>query len=106
MQAGMWRNDACLQSLLCLQGNELVGEAQSRGPGGMGPALAAVATWLRMSAQRLLTWNKNYNVKPREISTAQVCEAVLCESKVFQIWLFICSPVDQRVADIISMLLK
>jgi hypothetical protein len=34
-------------------------------------ALVAVATWLRMSAMRLLTWNRNYNVKPREISAAQ-----------------------------------
>ena len=29
--------------------------------------------WLRFSAQRLLVWNKNYNIKPREISAAQVC---------------------------------
>jgi alpha-glucan, water dikinase len=31
----------------------------------------AVATWLRLSAMRLLTWNRNYNIKPREIATAQ-----------------------------------
>ena len=36
-----------------------------------GPALVAVATWLRLSAMRLLTWNRNYNIKPREIATAQ-----------------------------------
>ncbi|KAF8064622.1 R1 [Scenedesmus sp. PABB004] len=32
--------------------------------------LVAVAVWLRLSALRLLTWNHNYNVKPREISAA------------------------------------
>ena len=35
-------------------------------------ALTAVITWLRFSSSRLLTWNRNYNIKPREISTAQV----------------------------------
>ena len=33
-------------------------------------ALGAVALWLRLSALRLLRWNVNYNVKPREISAA------------------------------------
>ncbi|KAK9838302.1 hypothetical protein WJX81_003198 [Elliptochloris bilobata] len=33
--------------------------------------LAALAVWLRLSAARLLTWNRSYNVKPREISAAQ-----------------------------------
>ena len=32
--------------------------------------LVAVTVWLRLSALRLLTWNRNYNVKPREISAA------------------------------------
>lgn len=32
--------------------------------------LVAVAVWLRLSSLRLLTWNHNYNVKPREISAA------------------------------------
>ncbi len=36
-------------------------------------ALIAVAVWLRFSAARHLTWNRNYNVKPREIGAAQVC---------------------------------
>lgn len=36
-------------------------------------ALTAVLVWLRFSSSRLLTWNKNYNIKPREISAAQVC---------------------------------
>jgi hypothetical protein len=35
-------------------------------------ALVALMAWLRLSAMRQLTWNKNYNVKPREISAAQV----------------------------------
>jgi hypothetical protein len=39
--------------------------------GGEAP-LYAVAVWLRYSAMRQLTWNRNYNVKPREISAAQV----------------------------------
>ncbi|KAH9535846.1 hypothetical protein CY35_17G074900 [Sphagnum magellanicum] len=34
-------------------------------------ALAGVLVWLRFMATRQLTWNKNYNVKPREISAAQ-----------------------------------
>ena len=34
--------------------------------------MVGVAVWLRLSAKRLLTWNRNYNVKPREISAAQV----------------------------------
>lgn len=32
--------------------------------------LVAVAVWLRLSSLRLLVWNRNYNVKPREISAA------------------------------------
>jgi hypothetical protein len=32
--------------------------------------LVAVTIWLRLSSLRLLTWNHNYNVKPREISAA------------------------------------
>ena len=35
-------------------------------------SLTAILTWLRFSSARLLTWNRNYNVKPREISAAQV----------------------------------
>ncbi|XP_068639129.1 alpha-glucan water dikinase, chloroplastic-like [Aristolochia californica] len=33
--------------------------------------LAGLLVWLRFMATRQLTWNKNYNVKPREISKAQ-----------------------------------
>ncbi|KAJ4963695.1 hypothetical protein NE237_023634 [Protea cynaroides] len=33
--------------------------------------LIGIFVWLRFMACRLLTWNKNYNVKPREISAAQ-----------------------------------
>lgn len=39
--------------------------------------LYATATWLRLSSLRLLTWNKNYNIKPREISAAQVSGTLL-----------------------------
>lgn len=35
-------------------------------------ALLALSVWLRLSAARWLTWNRNYNIKPREISAAQV----------------------------------
>lgn len=31
----------------------------------------AVAMWLRFASARLLVWNNNYNVKPREISAKQ-----------------------------------
>lgn len=43
--------------------------AAERGRRGLS-GLVAVAVWLRFSALRLLTWNHNYNVKPREISAA------------------------------------
>lgn len=33
--------------------------------------LIGILVWLRFMAGRQLTWNKNYNVKPREISEAQ-----------------------------------
>ncbi|KAL8035858.1 hypothetical protein ABFX02_12G123200 [Erythranthe guttata] len=33
--------------------------------------LAAIVVWMRYMATRQLIWNKNYNVKPREISQAQ-----------------------------------
>ena len=42
-------------------------------------ALLALAVWLRYSAARWLTWNANYNVKPREISAAQVWSASCTE---------------------------
>ncbi|XP_078431016.1 pyruvate phosphate dikinase, PEP/pyruvate binding domain-containing protein [Wolffia australiana] len=38
-------------------------------PGELG--LAGILVWMRFMATRQLTWNKNYNVKPREISKAQ-----------------------------------
>eukprot|EP00249_Psilotum_nudum_P023740 c28967_g1_i1 orf=621-4901(-) len=34
-------------------------------------ALIGILVWMRFMANRQLTWNKNYNVKPREISAAQ-----------------------------------
>eukprot|EP01025_Chloroclados_australasicus_P003350 TRINITY_DN10784_c0_g2_i3.p1 TRINITY_DN10784_c0_g2~~TRINITY_DN10784_c0_g2_i3.p1 ORF type:complete len:542 (-),score=74.84 TRINITY_DN10784_c0_g2_i3:69-1694(-) len=33
--------------------------------------LTAISSWLALSSARHLTWNRNYNVKPREISAAQ-----------------------------------
>ena len=54
---------------------ELVEEAVKRDGEGLPAALAAVAVWVRFSAARHLTWNRNYNVKPREISAAQVCDS-------------------------------
>ncbi|KAH9314059.1 hypothetical protein KI387_022686 [Taxus chinensis] len=33
--------------------------------------LAGILVWMRFMVTRQLTWNKNYNVKPREISAAQ-----------------------------------
>lgn len=46
---------------------DLIEEATSMGELG----LAGVLVWMRFMATRQLTWNKNYNVKPREISKAQ-----------------------------------
>jgi hypothetical protein len=43
--------------------------AAAQGVGAMS-GLVAVTVWLRFSSLRLLTWNRNYNVKPREISAA------------------------------------
>ncbi|KAH7567630.1 hypothetical protein JRO89_XS07G0108200 [Xanthoceras sorbifolium] len=40
-----------------------------KGEGELG--LICILVWLRFMACRHLTWNKNYNVKPREISEAQ-----------------------------------
>lgn len=37
--------------------------------------LVALAVWLRFSAARKLTWNRSYNIKPREISQAQAALA-------------------------------
>lgn len=42
---------------------------QARDAGKLG--LAGILVWMRFMATRQLVWNKNYNVKPREISTAQ-----------------------------------
>ncbi|GAB2280495.1 hypothetical protein Dimus_015122 [Dionaea muscipula] len=46
---------------------ELLDEAKDAGQLG----LAAIFVWMRFMATRQLIWNKNYNVKPREISKAQ-----------------------------------
>ncbi|XP_074581889.1 alpha-glucan water dikinase, chloroplastic-like isoform X2 [Curcuma longa] len=42
---------------------------QARGSGHLG--LVGILVWMRFMAMRQLIWNKNYNVKPREISKAQ-----------------------------------
>ncbi|XP_057856016.1 alpha-glucan water dikinase, chloroplastic isoform X2 [Cryptomeria japonica] len=46
---------------------ELLKQAKDEGELG----LAGILVWMRFMASRQLTWNKNYNVKPREISSAQ-----------------------------------
>lgn len=46
---------------------DLVEEAKDAGELG----LAGILVWMRFMATRQLIWNKNYNVKPREISKAQ-----------------------------------
>ncbi|KAL1222830.1 Alpha-glucan water dikinase 1 [Cardamine amara subsp. amara] len=46
---------------------DLVDEAKSAGQLGF----AGILVWMRFMATRQLVWNKNYNVKPREISKAQ-----------------------------------
>ncbi|XAR65093.1 Alpha-glucan, water dikinase [Bertholletia excelsa] len=47
--------------------SDLVGEAKNAGELGF----AGILVWMRFMATRQLIWNKNYNVKPREISKAQ-----------------------------------
>ncbi|XP_027348742.1 alpha-glucan water dikinase, chloroplastic [Abrus precatorius] len=47
--------------------SDLVDEAKNAGQLG----LAGILVWMRFMATRQLVWNKNYNVKPREISKAQ-----------------------------------
>ncbi|CAJ1940177.1 unnamed protein product [Sphenostylis stenocarpa] len=47
--------------------SDLMDEAKSAGRLG----LAGILVWMRFMATRQLVWNKNYNVKPREISKAQ-----------------------------------
>ncbi|KAG0502608.1 hypothetical protein HPP92_002680 [Vanilla planifolia] len=42
---------------------------QAKGAGKLG--FAGILVWMRFMATRQLVWNKNYNVKPREISKAQ-----------------------------------
>ncbi|KAI6694871.1 hypothetical protein NL676_022581 [Syzygium grande] len=46
---------------------DLIDQAQNAGELG----LAGILVWMRFMATRQLIWNKNYNVKPREISRAQ-----------------------------------
>ncbi|KAM5567913.1 alpha-glucan water dikinase 1, chloroplastic [Rosa sericea] len=46
---------------------DLINQAKDAGELG----LAGILVWMRFMATRQLIWNKNYNVKPREISKAQ-----------------------------------
>ncbi|KAF7809324.1 alpha-glucan water dikinase, chloroplastic [Senna tora] len=46
---------------------DLIDQAKEAGQLG----LAGILVWMRFMATRQLIWNKNYNVKPREISKAQ-----------------------------------
>ncbi|XP_031400299.1 alpha-glucan water dikinase, chloroplastic [Punica granatum] len=46
---------------------DLMDQAKNAGEVG----LAGILVWMRFMATRQLIWNKNYNVKPREISKAQ-----------------------------------
>ncbi len=65
----------CLLDLVLVgaQASELVDNVSGVGDWGeKQAALCGVAVWLRLSAMRLLPWNRNYNIKPREISAAQV----------------------------------
>ena len=39
---------------------------------GLDEAMADVYVWLRYSASRQLTWQRNYNTQPRILSAAQV----------------------------------
>ena len=66
--AGNCRAQTDLLGSFCVQGllESVVGKSDFE------ESLTAILTWLRFSSARLLTWNRNYNVKPREISAAQV----------------------------------
>jgi len=66
----------------------LTWRARSARPSSAKKALAAASkiyVWLRYSSQRKLTWQRNYNVKPKELSEAQrrltrVVSGVYCSS--------------------------
>ena len=65
-------------------GSDLLPGCRGAGEAGM----VAMATWFRFMALRQLVWNNDYNIKPREISAAQLkCTCLLYTSP---------SPRDQR----------
>ena len=35
-------------------------------------AVGAISSWMRYTSMRQLVWNRDYNVKPRELSAAQM----------------------------------
>eukprot|EP00250_Pteridium_aquilinum_P019663 c24519_g4_i1 orf=33-4475(-) len=49
----------------------IAGDLITKAKGGGQLPLVAILVWMRFMAMRQLVWNKNYNVKPREISKAQ-----------------------------------
>jgi alpha-glucan,water dikinase len=61
--------DGCQKSLMHRfnTAHELLKRCEADGE----PAVVVLFTWLRFMATRQLVWNRNYNVKPREISAAQ-----------------------------------
>ena len=57
-------------------GSDLLPGCRGAGEAGM----VAMATWFRFMALRQLVWNNDYNIKPREISAAQLkCTSQLAE---------------------------
>ena len=50
---------------------DLISEQLSTAGEGLPDAMAAVFVWLRFSATRHLTWQRNYNTQPRILSEAQ-----------------------------------
>lgn len=61
----------CLTAAYSATSQDLM-DAALAAPEGHLAGLTALAAWLRLAATRRLRWNVNYNVKPREISAAQV----------------------------------
>jgi hypothetical protein len=54
------------------EASRLLADAERElGADGTPRAALAVAAWLRFSSARCLVWNRNYNIKPREVAAAQ-----------------------------------
>jgi hypothetical protein len=52
-------------------------------------AMADIYVWLRYSASRQLTWQRNYNTQPRILSAAQVCMSYFV-LRYFVCYTFVC----------------